>query len=80
MGTCRTLDALSKVHRVNIIILDILETARYRGLTRRTAIMGFIDGTKLGDVKILAEDVHVFKRLSELSPRCSLMPRTQLHS
>ena len=80
VGTRRTLDTLSKVHHVNIITLDILGAARYRGLTRRTAIMGFIDGTKLGDVKILAEDVHIFKRLSELSPRCSLMPRTQLHS
>ena len=68
VGTRRTLDALSKVHNVNIITLDILWTSRYQGLSRWTAIMGFIDGTKLGDVKILAKDVHAFKRLSELSP------------
>ena len=80
MGTRRTLDTLSKVHHVNIITLDILETDRYRGLSGQTAIMGFIDGTKLGDVKILAKDIHVFKKLSELLPRCSLKPRTQLLS
>lgn len=76
VGTRRTLDALSKVHHVNIITLDILWTSRYQGLSRWTAIMGFIDGTKLGDVKILAHDVHAFKRLSELPPRCSLKLRT----
>ena len=59
---------LPNVNYVNIITLDILETARYQGISSQTAIMGFVYGTKLGNVKILAKDLHVFKRLSESSP------------
>lgn len=59
---------LSNVNYINIITLDILETTRYRGISSQTAITGFVYGTKLGNVKILAKDLHVFKRLSESSP------------